>query len=172
MYSARLRTLTRAYKSAERNNMLYDEAVQKQHYLESQVNFLVGLSEHLKTLDQAITTQESEWRQAVLSILASGIADDLAFVYPADGYQVNLSARVLRGKIHIDATVTSTFAKDFPGRIRGTQGRLFQQVQTAHQSTFPRAGKPDNSKDISFFDGKTHIIHSRHFPRAALEYFL
>lgn len=31
MYSARLRTLTRAYKSAERNNMLYDEAVQKQH---------------------------------------------------------------------------------------------------------------------------------------------
>lgn len=128
MYSARLRTLTRAYKSAERNNMLYDEAVQKQHYLESQVNFLVGLSEHLKILDQAITTQESEWRQAVLSILASGIADDLAFVYPADGYQVNLSARVLRGKIHIDATVTSTFAKDFPGRIRGTQGRLFQQV--------------------------------------------
>lgn len=128
MYSARLRTLTRAYNNAERGNALYTDASQKQMLHQEQVNFLIGLSEHLKTLDLSITEKESEWREGILSVLSSQIVNDLAFVYPSDGYQVNLSAKVLRGKIHISATVTSTFAKDFPGKIKGTQGRLFQQV--------------------------------------------
>lgn len=128
MYTARLRTLTRAYNNAERGNSLYNDALQKQSLHQEQVNFLVGLSEHLKSLDLAIAGQESAWRESVLSVLSSEIVNDLAFVYPSDGYQVNLSAKVSRGKIHISATVTSTFAKDFPGKIKGTQGRLFQQV--------------------------------------------
>lgn len=128
MYSARLRTLSRAYSSAARNNALYMDARDKQSLYQAQVDFLNGMAEHLKTLDLAITKQEGEWRDSVLAVLSSEIANDLAFVYPEDGYQVTLSSRVLRGKIHINATVTSTFAKDFPGKIRGTQGRLFQQV--------------------------------------------
>ncbi len=128
MYSARLRTLSRAYKSAERSNLLYNDALQKQTLYQEQVNFLFGLSEQLKTLDLAITGKESEWRETILDVISSEIVTDLAYVYPSDGYQVKLSTRVLRGKIHINATVTSTFAKDFPGKIKGTQGRLFQQV--------------------------------------------
>lgn len=128
MYSDRLKTLSRAYKSAERGNQLYNDSMQKKQLYQARVDFLVGLSEHLKMLDLSITTEESKWRDRVLEMLASEIVTDLAFVYPADGYQVKLSTRVLRGKIHISATVTSTFARDFPGRIKGTQGRLFQQV--------------------------------------------
>lgn len=128
MYSARLRTLSRAYKNAERGNSLYNDALQKQGLYQVQIDFLIGLSEHLKALSLAITEKESEWRKSVLDVLASEIVSDLAFVYPSDGYQVNLDAQVSRGKIHITATVTSTFAKDFPGKIKGTQGRLFQQV--------------------------------------------
>lgn len=128
LYSARLRTLTKAYNTAERNNLLYQDALQKKDLHQAQVDFLLGLSEHLKALDLAITEKESEWRDGVLDVLASEIVSDLAFVYPSDGYQVNLNARVLRGKIHITATVTSTFARELPGKIRGTQGRLFQQV--------------------------------------------
>lgn len=128
MYSARLRTLTRAYNNAERSNTLYTDAVQRQSLHQAQVDFLIGLSEHIRALDLAITEKEGEWREGILSVLSSEIISDLAFVYPSDGYQVNLDARVLRGKIHITASVTSTFARDLPGKIRGTQGRLFQQV--------------------------------------------
>lgn len=128
MYSARLRTLSRAYNTAERNNSLYNDALKRQGLYHAQLEFLLGLSEHLKTLDLAITEKESAWRDDVLSVLASEIVSDLAFVYPSDGYQVNLSAKVLRGKIHISASVTSTFVGNFPGKISGTQGRLFQQV--------------------------------------------
>lgn len=128
MYSARLRTLKRAYSNAERGNQLYEDALQKQHLHTAQADFLLGLSEHLKSLDLEITRQEGIWREAVLAMLSSEIANDLSFVYPSDGYQVDLSTRILRGKIHISATVRSTFANDFPGKIKGTQGRLFQQV--------------------------------------------
>lgn len=120
--------LARSYKRAERENIAYNEALKQKQILESQMNLLVGLQECLKTFSLDVTTKESEWRDAVLGILSSEIADDLAFVYPSDGYQVNLTSKVLRGKIHIDATVTSTFASNIPGKIKGTQGRLFQQV--------------------------------------------
>lgn len=120
--------LARSYKRAERENIAYNEALKQKQILESQMNLLVGLQECLKTFSLDVTTKESEWRDAVLGILSSEIADDLAFVYPFDGYQVNLTSKVLRGKIHIDATVTSTFASNIPGKIKGTQGRLFQQV--------------------------------------------
>lgn len=128
VYTERLQMLARSYKRAERENIAYNEALKQKQILESQINLLVGLQECLKTFSLDVTTKESEWRDAVLGILSSEIADDLAFVYPADGYQVTLISRVLRGKIHIDATVTSTFANNIPGKIKGTQGRLFQQV--------------------------------------------
>lgn len=128
MYSARLKTLSRAYKRAEESNSAYLDALNRQRELETQLNFLAGLHEQLKTFSLAVADKEREWRDAVLAVLSSEISNDLSYVYPSDGYQVNLSARVLRGKIHIEATVTSTFAKDFPGKIKGTQGRLFQQI--------------------------------------------
>lgn len=128
VYSRRLQTLQRAYKKAQQSNKLYEEAQSRQIGHKAQVDFLINLSESLHTLDLAITTRESEWRKAILSVLETEIINDLEFVYPSDGYQVSLDTRVLRGKIHITATVMSTFANDFPGKIKGTQGRLFQQV--------------------------------------------
>ncbi len=128
MYSERFNTLAKAYSRAEENNKAYTEAMQKQCLLQSQLEFIIGLHENVKAFCLAETEKESEWRDSILGILSSQIARDLAFVYPTDGYQVSLSTRVLRGKIHVEARVTSTFAKDFPGKIKGTQGRLFQQV--------------------------------------------
>lgn len=128
VYSARLQTLARSYKRAEKDNAAYEQALAQKNLFDAQVSFLEGLQESIRTFNLDVTNKESEWRKAVLELIESEIATDLAFVYPADGYQVNLDSRVLRGKIHIDATVTSTFAKDIPGKIRGTQGRLFQQV--------------------------------------------
>lgn len=120
--------LSRSYKRAERDNATYNQALLQKNYFGAQLQFLEGLQESIRTFNLDVTSKESEWRKAVLELIESEIATDLAFVYPADGYQVNLDSRVLRGKIHIEATVTSTFAKDIPGKIRGTQGRLFQQV--------------------------------------------
>lgn len=128
MYSARLRTLEKAYKSAEKNNLLYSDASKKKLLYERQVAFLTGLQEQLKTLDLAIATKESEWRESVLSFLENEIVTDLAYVFPTDGYNVKLSSRVLRGKIHIEAMVSSVFSGKMPGRIRNTQGRTFQQI--------------------------------------------
>lgn len=128
MYGARMRTLSRAYKAAERNNKFFTDALEQQILQEKQLDFLVGLQEQLKTLDLGITTEESKWREAILSILETEIVTDLAYVFPNDGYNVKLTPRVLRSKIHIEASVSSTFSGDLPGRIRGTQGRIFQQV--------------------------------------------
>ena len=102
MYSARLKTLSRAYKRAEESNSAYLDALNRQRELETQLNFLAGLHEQLKTFSLAVADKEREWRDAVLAVLSSEISNDLSYVYPSDGYQVNLSARVLRGKIHIE----------------------------------------------------------------------
>lgn len=128
MYGARMRTLTKAYRSAERSNGVYTAALQEQVLQERQLNFLVGLQEQLKSLDLNITSEESKWREAILSILETEIVTDLNYVFPDDGYNIQLSTRVLRGKIHIEAKVASTFAGNIPGKIRSTQGRFFQQV--------------------------------------------
>lgn len=128
VYSERLAMLERSYKRAEKNNETYDAALKNQKRLSAQLTFLNGMQELIRTFNLAVTQKESEWRDGVLGVLSSEIADNLAFVYPSDGYQVSLTSRVSRGKIHIDVSVTSTFAKDFPGKIKGTQGRLFQQV--------------------------------------------
>ena len=128
MYADRMRTLSRAYNSAERSNKLYVQAMEENALQRQQLDFLAGLQEQIKTLDLAITSKESEWREAILSTLEAEIVDCLAYVYPTDGYNVKLSTKVLRGKIHIEAKVKSTFADEIPGRIQRTQGRLFQQV--------------------------------------------
>ena len=128
MYSERMRTLLRAYSSAEKNNKLYLDAKRDNIIQQAQVDFLFGLQNQLRGFDLAVTQKESEWRDAVLIALESEIVKDLAYVFPEDGYTVSLSTRVLRGKIHIEATVSSIFSGDMPGRIRGTQGRIFQQV--------------------------------------------
>lgn len=93
-----------------------------------QLDFLMGLHVQIDSLSKSITQRESEWRESILSMLEAEITADLARVYPTDGYRVKLSSRVLRGKIHIDAKVYSFATNEIPGKIRGTQGRLFQQV--------------------------------------------
>lgn len=128
MYSERLRVLKRAYTTARSNNELYSETQKKAALQRKQVAFLGGMHMELKKLNDAITLKESEWRQAVLTMLEAEIARDLEYVYPTDGYRVQLSPRIARGRIHIDARVVSTFASEIPGKIQGTQGRLFQQV--------------------------------------------
>lgn len=128
MYRDRLRVLRKAFKSAESNNALYNEAKKQHNLQEQQLTFLVNLQSQLKAFDLAVTNNESEWRDAVLSVLETEIVNDLNYVFPTDGYNVSLSTKVLRGKIHITVQVRSFNVSEMPGRITGTQGRLFQQV--------------------------------------------
>lgn len=128
MYSDRVRTLSKAYRAAERANKTYTDFSEQQALEEQQLTFLIGMQNQLSLLDKAITEKESEWRKSVLSVLETEIITDLSYVFPDDGYNVKLVPRVLRGKIHIVATVSSTFSGELPGKIRGTQGRFFQQV--------------------------------------------
>lgn len=128
MYTDRFKSLVRAYNAARRDNSVFEEAEKKVNTLQLQMDFLERLQTQLKAFDLAVVDKESEWRQAVLAVLESRIMENLSLVYPTDGYIVKLSTRVLRGKIHVDATVRSVFAEQIPGSIDGTQGRLFQQV--------------------------------------------
>lgn len=128
MYQERLRTLTRAYSTARKNNAMYKEAVAKVDILLSQREYLYTLQEQLKDFNLRVTEEESLWRQAVLGVLEAEILEALAQVYPTDGYVVKLSTKVSRGKIHVISTVQSLFTDTIPGSIAGTQGRLFQQV--------------------------------------------
>lgn len=128
MYADRMRTLSKAYASAEKNNKVYLAALEQQGFEKAQLDFLTGLHAQLKSFDLAVTQKESEWREGILSVLENEIVKDLTYVFPTDGYTVKLSTRVLRGKIHIEARACSIFSGDIPGRISGTQGRIFQQV--------------------------------------------
>ena len=128
MYADRMKTLMKAYSTVERNNKLYTKTKDENQIQKAQVEFLIGMQEQLRMFDLAVTQKESEWREAVLTVLEEEIIKDLSYVFPTDGYSIKLSTKVSRGKIHIEAMVGSTFSGDIPGRIRGTQGRIFQQV--------------------------------------------
>lgn len=128
MYWERLSTLKKAYRVAERNNSLYTEASLNVAKCRAQVAYIRGLNQSLKVLENIIAEREKEWRDTVLRMLEAEIAQDLAFVYPEDGYSVTLVPRVLRGKVHIDATASSYFTGKMLGDVADSQGRLFQQV--------------------------------------------
>ena len=128
MYADRIRVLDRAYASAAKHNTLYNNAKTEQLLYQQQVDFLTGLHTQLQTFNLKLTDCESAWREGVLTSLEAEIIEDLAYVFPTDGYNIKLSSQVVRGKIHIEAAVTSIFSGSIPGRIRGTQGRIFQQV--------------------------------------------
>lgn len=128
MYADRIRVLDRAYASAAKHNKLYDSAKKEQLLYQQQCDFLTGLQTQLQIFDLKLTEEESTWREGILSLLESEIINDLTYVFPTDGYNVKLQSRVVRGRIHIEASVMSTFSGKIPGRIRSTQGRIFQQV--------------------------------------------
>ena len=128
MYRERLSVLKRAYKSLSKNNVAFNEASKNVAVYRNQSMFIQGLAQSLKLLESIIVEREREWRDAVLRELEAEIMQDLAYVYPSDGYQVKLSSRVLRGKIHIEAETHSYFAGSIAGDVSDSQGRLFQQV--------------------------------------------
>ena len=128
MYTERLNTLVKAYKVAEKNNRLYEESQRSIADVNNKLAYINGLSGSLQLLESLIVEQENQWQDAVLRFLEAEIMQDLAFVYPSDGYSVTLSSRVLRGKIHIEASVRSYFTNEMLGDISDTQGRLFQQI--------------------------------------------
>lgn len=128
MYSDRLRILTKAYRRADQANKRYNNAVKSRDIYIKQSEYLGGLNECLKVLSAMIAGQEEQWQHSVLKLLEAEIMQDLAYIYPSDGYQVTLSTRILRGKIRVDAKVQSYFSNIIPGDVADTQGRLFQQV--------------------------------------------
>lgn len=128
MYSDRLRVLKKAYRNIDRDNELYLSTKNTIGLYELQLKFLTELETQLKLFKLAVTEEESKWRESILSVLETEIMDALSAVYPTDGYKISLATNVLRGKIHIEASVSSVSSKDIPGRIINTQGRLFQQV--------------------------------------------
>ena len=128
MYLERFNTLARAYRAEARNNAAYEEAMSSlaKHRLE--LRYIQGLEGALQKLSALIVGKESEWQDKVLRMLEAEIMEYLSIVYPNDGYVVQLSCRVLRGKVHVDAKVTSYFASTMPWSVADTQGRLFQQI--------------------------------------------
>lgn len=128
MYSDRLRTLVRAYKSAERNNKAYTEAFNSLAEAKAQLQYANGIAASLAMLDALIAKQENLWQESVLRKLEAEITQALAFVYPDDGYSISLTTRVLRGKVHVEGTVKSYFTQMIPGELADSQGCLFQQI--------------------------------------------
>lgn len=128
MYADRMKILVRAYTSASKSNIAYNKALEQSSLQKLQIEFLEGMHAQLHAFVLSVIEQESLWREAILSSLETEIVEALSWVYPTDGYQIGLTSSVSRGKIHIDAKVSSIYAQDLPGRIRNTQGRLFQQV--------------------------------------------
>lgn len=128
MYMTRLRTLKKAYNSASRGNIAYKEALNNISKYRSQLQYIRGLGQSLRVLNSIIAECESKWRAEVLRILEAEISRDLSFVYPSDGYTVSLSARVLRGKVHVEGVAKSYLGGAMSGDVADSQGRLFQQI--------------------------------------------
>ena len=128
MYTQRLRTLTKAYRAVERENEAYNEAMQEHAKYQAQCNQMIQLNNALHLLSHLISKEEESWQAEVLRTLEAEILQDLSFVFPTDGYSVSLSARLVRGKIHIEAETKSYFTPEMAGDIADTQGRLFQQI--------------------------------------------
>ena len=128
MYSARLKTLKRAYSAAKKNNEAYNRALEYSNSCKSKLVYIDDIAGSLKLLDAIIAKEENDWQAMVLRILEEEIARDLSYIYDTDGYTVSLRSRVLRGKIRVEASVRSYFMADVPGDISSTQGRLFQQI--------------------------------------------
>lgn len=128
MYSDRLRTLSRAYKIAERENKAFIEAQESLAQARVQQAYVSGIATSLTMLDALIAKQENAWQESVLRKLEAEIMQALAYVYPSDGYSVSLATRVLRGKVHVEGTVRSYFTEMMPGELADSQGCLFQQT--------------------------------------------
>lgn len=128
MYADRIKVLTKAYRGLAKSNKAYDDSSKRKLRYQKQLDFLTGMNAQVKALDSFISEEEGLWRKSVLSALEAEIIEDLAWVFPFDGYRVALDTKVSRNKIHIEATVNSVASKTLPGGMDSTQGRLFQQV--------------------------------------------
>lgn len=128
MYAERLKLLKRAYSRAERENNLYQECVAQIAELKRKKEYIESLMIATKNLNTVIAKEEQVWREAVLRFLEAEIAEYLDFVYPNDGYCVQLSTRLLRGKLTVEASVRSYCSGVIPGSVSDSQGRLFQQI--------------------------------------------
>lgn len=127
-FCERFSVLSKAYKVASRENLVYTKALGDIAKYREQLAYIENLQQSLKILYSIIVEKENEWQDTVLRILESEIAECLSFVYPADGYYVTLSTRILRGKVHIESMVNSYFLGQAVGDISEMQGRLFQQI--------------------------------------------
>lgn len=128
MYRSRLRTLKQAYEIAARENKKYDDTVRRIEETRELISREEKLLADLQQLGAIITAKENQWRRHILDQLESEIDTELAAVFPTDNYSVKLEARVLRGKIHIETTVSSAHSGRIPGSIQNTQGTLFQEI--------------------------------------------
>lgn len=128
MYAERLSLLTRAYKSAQKSNKVYEEAQSNVAKFTQQLNYILGIQSGLRLINGIIVDRERQWQEQVQQLIETKIVEYLSYVYPADGYSVSLTTRILRGKVHVDGEVHSYFASQISGDVSETQGRLFQQV--------------------------------------------
>lgn len=128
MYVDRLNLLTRAYRTAQKGNKVYEDAQSNVAKYTQQLNYMTGIQGGLAVVNGIIVDRERQWQEAVQQMLEVKIAEYLSYVYPADGYNVVLTTRVLRGKVHVEGEVRSYFADKIVGDVSETQGRLFQQV--------------------------------------------
>ena len=127
-YSSRVDALRKTYSVLEKNNKAFNQTHAELQAVEAKLEYVSGLGGALTVLERLITQQQAEWQDTILRMLESEISEALAVVYPEDGYTVSLTARLLRGKVHVEGTVKAYFLDEFPGAISDSQGRLFQQI--------------------------------------------
>lgn len=127
-YASRVELLKKAYSILEKNNRAFNQMHNELREVESKLGYVNGLGGALTVLERLITQQQADWQDAILRMLESEISEALAVVYPEDGYTVSLTARLLRGKVHVEGSVKAYFLDEFPGAISDSQGRLFQQI--------------------------------------------
>lgn len=127
-YANRVAALIKTYKVLEKNNNTFKETHRELEKIEAKLGYVRGLGGALSVLERLIIQQQAEWQDSILRMLESEISEALATVYPEDGYTVSLTARLVRGKIHVEGSVKAYFMAEFPGAISDSQGRLFQQI--------------------------------------------
>jgi len=128
LYSQRVETLAKAYRAAKRNNAAFHEATSNVAKYTQQLRYIRNLKGSLRLFSGIVVEQEGDWQAKVLRMLEAQIMEYLYYVYPMDGYKVDLSTRIVRGKVHVEGEVRSQFLGSLTGDVADTQGRLFQQV--------------------------------------------
>lgn len=124
-FKQRLKVLDKTFSLIDNSNKEYLRLIEETNIAEKKIQSLTTLLANIKTLLNAVTVSEKQWRESILSIIECEIYRYISIVYPVDDYSISLSCSVKYGKIKIQASVSSL---NFENLKIESQGRLFKQI--------------------------------------------